>query len=213
MARRPLEDAYPEIQFQPKTHNWYARLRRLPAECVHLEYAHAWMASFNPDRIYLRGAEVRRPGQRRPARPEVSLCRECLLQAAEPELAGYAGRVVAFEPAPDGLTQYCFVAGEDFPEAGLRPEIAAALDARLQAVGTGPEAACEKCGHQASWLWLSFEEAGLLDEAASITGSRGRRFCARHGAQWLCDSFRRIHDANLLYLNLPYGDSGAYLWI
>jgi len=29
----------------------------------------------------------------------------------------------------------------------------------------------------------------------------------------LCDAFEKINEANLFYVNAPYGDLGAYLWI
>ena len=43
--------------------------------------------------------------------------------------------------------------------------------------------------------------------------TRGESLCARHGARKLCDAFAKLPDANLFYVNLPYGDAGAYLWI
>jgi len=97
-----LEQAYPEISFRWRSRNWWARLTRVPPECVHLENDGQWMATFVPDTLYLRGkGSVRR----RPPRPEVSLCLACLQQQLEKELTRFAGRVVAFEPDTAAFTQ------------------------------------------------------------------------------------------------------------
>src|ERR1700738_94229 len=55
MARLELDQAYPAISFRPRSRNWLARLMHWPAECTHLENGHAWMATFIPDTLYLRG--------------------------------------------------------------------------------------------------------------------------------------------------------------
>src|SRR6266850_1669803 len=109
MVRLALDKAYPGISFRPRSRNWWARLMRWPAECVHLEAGHTWMATFIPDTLYLRGKPASR---RQPSRPEVSVCRDCLTGVMEKELASYAGRMVAFEPDGETFTQYFFV-GKD----------------------------------------------------------------------------------------------------
>ncbi|PYU09880.1 MAG: hypothetical protein DMG29_18635, partial [Acidobacteria bacterium] len=116
MPRVTLEQAYPGIAFRPRTRNWWAWLTRVPPECVHLETEQGWMAALVPDTLYLRGKAARRSLTQR---PEVSLCRACLVGVLEAELAAYAGRVVAFEPDLDSFSQYFFVAGPDFDAAGL----------------------------------------------------------------------------------------------
>src|SRR2546426_2275279 len=118
MPRVTLEQAYPGITFRPRTRNWWAWLTRVPPECVHLETEQGWMAALVPDTLYLRGKAARRSLTQR---PEVSLCRACLVGVLEAELAAYAGRVVAFEPDLDSFSQYFFVAGPDFEAAGLVP--------------------------------------------------------------------------------------------
>lgn len=201
-----LEQAYPGIVFRPRTRNWLARLMRVPPECVHLEDEVAWMAMFHPDTLYLRGkAAVRR----RPARPMVSLCRACLLGKLEAELARYTGRVVAFEPDGSEVSQYFFVAAPEFEAAGLRPENASAIARRLgQPMGN-----CERCEGGATWLWFSREHVPSLDNTHSIAMTRGESLCARHGADRLCEALAKLSEANLFYVNVPYGDAGAYLWI
>lgn len=179
---------------------------RWPAECVHLENGHHWMATFLPDTLYLRGKARL---QRNPARPEVSVCLDCLASLLGPELAAFAGRVVAFEPDGETFTQYFFVGHEDFAAAGLRPEVAAAIEARLDRLS----GICSECGEQAKWLWISRREVSTLDQTERIEQSPGAVFCAKHGAAKLCASLGEVAEANLFYVNAPYGDSGAYVWI
>jgi hypothetical protein len=206
MARIALEQAYPGISFRRKSRNWWARLMRWPAECIHLENGHAWMATFVPDTLYLRGKAAPR---RRPSRPEVSLCLQCLAALIEPELAAHPGRVIAFEPDGESFTQYFYVGLDDFAAAGLRPEVAAAIEKRLENFG----GTCSECGGPAAWLWISRREVSSLDQTERIEESPGAIYCAKHGAAKLCEALGKVDEANLFYVNAPYGDSGAYVWI
>ena len=178
---------------------------RWPAECVHLEDRHTWIATFIPDTLYLRGkARARRD----PVRPGVSVCFDCLSGLLDRELAAYAGRVVAFEPDGENFTQFFFLERGDFEAAGLRSEVAAAIEARLEKL----DGACD-CGAQASWLWISRREVSNLDQTERIETSPGALFCAKHGAAKLRDALGQVEEANLFYVNAPYGDAGAYVWI
>ncbi|HJY86385.1 MAG TPA: hypothetical protein VKE24_06060 [Candidatus Acidoferrales bacterium] len=206
MARLRLEQAYPGLAFRPRTRNWWARLTRVPPECVHLETEQAWMATLVPDTLYLRGKAAPR---RKLPRPEVSLCRRCLLEVLERELTGYSGRVVGFEPDWETFTQYFFVGESDFAAAGLQPEVAAAIEQRLRTL-TG---ACSECSRPATWLWLSRQDVASLDDFGHIRAAAGRRLCAEHGARALSDAFEACAEANLFYINVPYGEPGAYVWI
>jgi hypothetical protein len=201
-----LEQAYPEIRFRWRSRNWWARLMRMPAECEHLENDGAWMATFIPDTLYLRGkASIRR----RPARPEVSLCRACLKQQMEKELPRFPGRVIAFEPDSAEFTQYFFVGSDEFAAAGLQPEVANAISRRLDQ----PMDQCASCDRRATWLWISREEVPSLDDVARIALARAEMLCSVHGPQKLLESFACAPEANLFYVNAPYGESGAYVWI
>jgi len=201
-----LENAYPGIAFRPRTRNWWARLTRVPPECQHLETDHTWMATFAPDTLYLRG---RATARREPSRPEISICRKCLLSLFTPELAAYRGRVVAFEPSPENFSQYFFVGTKEFEAAGLRPEVAAAIERRL-AEDWG---ACAECSRRATWLWIVYSEVANLDDFDLIRAADGRRLCAKHGAAALERAFGEIEEANLFYVNVPYDEAGAYVWI
>jgi len=206
LARIALEDAYPGIAFRPRTRNWWARLTRVPPECVHLETEHAWMATLIPDTLYLRGKAQARAES---ARPEVSLCRQCLAGVLEAELAAYPGRVVAFEPDAGNVSQYFFLALPDFRAAGLQPDVAAAIERRL----AQPAGQCSDCAAPARWLWLSRQEVASLDDIGSIAVAPGRRLCRAHGAAALCGALGAMPEANLFYVNVPYGEAGAYVWI
>src|SRR5882724_4834374 len=165
MVRLALDQAYPGISFRPWSRNWLARLMRWPAECIHLENAHAWMATFIPDTLYLRGKAAPR---RNPMRPEVSLCLDCLGTLLEPELGAYRGRVIAFEPDGESFTQYFFVGREDFAAAGLRSEVAAAIEKRIDNFS----GECGECDAAATWLWISRREVSRRDESKLIEEAR-----------------------------------------
>ncbi len=205
MARVSYEQAYPGIVFRPSSRNWWAWLKGVPAECIHLDTEQEWMATLVPDTLYLRGKAAIR---REPVRPEVCLCRDCLTGILLRELAGFPGRVMAFEP-DESFSQYFFVAAPDFEPAGLKPEVAAAIQLRL---GKN-DSSCVKCNRRATWLWFSQERVDSLDNVAAIEAAPGEHFCAAHGAQRLCSALEAIDEASVFYMNLPYGDSGAYVWI
>lgn len=206
LSQMSHEAAYPSVQILPRSRNWWAWLKGSPAECIHLEHDAEWLATLLPDTLYLRGKRVT---QRDPARPEVVLCRSCLTGTLASELTRYPGFVVAFEPDPEIFTQYFFVANPDFGPAGVAPDVAGAIEKRL-AEGFG---SCVRCQQLATWLWFPRDQVASLDEVEKITGAAGETLCAAHGARRLCDSFEAIPEANLFYVNLPYGESGAYLWI
>ena len=116
MERIAHQQAYPGIAFRPRTLSWFARLARLPAECVHLDKQSPWMAMLIPDTLYLRGKAKK---LRVPGRPEASLCRACLVDVLENELGTFDGRVVAFEPEAESFSQYFYLETSDFERAGL----------------------------------------------------------------------------------------------
>ncbi len=206
MARLNVIQAYPGVTFRPRSLSLWARLMRWPAECIHLENGHHWMATFIPDTLFLRGkARARRD----PARPELSVCLDCLTGLLELELAEWPNRVMAFEPDGENFSQYFFLARNDFEAAGLRSEVAAAIEMRLAKL----EGECVDCGQPASWLWISRREVSSLDQTERIETSPGALYCARHGAAKLCEALGHVKEANLFYVNAPYGDSGAYVWI
>jgi hypothetical protein len=164
------------------------------------------MATFIPDTLYLRGkASVRR----KPARPGVSLCLACLRRQIEKELPRFSGRVAAFEPDGAEFSQYFFVGSNEFAAAGLQPEVAAAIGRRLEQ----PMDQCASCDGPATWLWFSREEIPSLDDVARIAMGRAEALCSQHGSRKLLESFTHTSEANLFYVNLPYGESGAYVWI
>ena len=206
MARVAYEEAYPHLEYLPRSRNWWARLKGTAPECIHLGDDISWIAAVLPDTLYLRG---KRANRRDLVRPEVSLCLECLSDTFAAELESFSGRMVAFEPDPAIFTQFFFVATPDFEAAGLAPETTGAINARLsQDMGT-----CRECSRNATWVWFSREEIQSLDEVELIRSAAGEAYCGRHGARKLLASFDKLSEANIFYMNLPYGEEGAYVWI
>lgn len=142
-------------------------------------------------------------------RPEVTLCRECLTDVVQEELESFSGRIVAFEPDAEIFTQYFFVGLDDFEAAGLLQEVSGAIEMRLDQL----DQVCSECGQAAKWLWFSRGQVASLDEVERIGAAPGKWFCAKHGARNLLGAFERMHEANIFYMNLPYGEAGAYVWI
>jgi hypothetical protein len=205
LARISYEEAYPGISFWPRSRNWWARLKGMPAECVHRPAKTGWMATLLPDIIFFVGQSEAR---HEPLRPEILLCRECLMEVATSDLAAFRGRIVAFEPEPS-VTQYFFVGAADFAPAGMTAEVEEALAERL-AQDAGSCAVCERA---ATWLWFPRAQVASLDDFQRIRDSAGERLCAAHGAQKLRKAFEKIEKAHLNFMNLPYGEAGAYVWI
>jgi hypothetical protein len=206
LAQVPYESAYPRVEILPSSHNWWAKLKGTAAECIHVREECAWIAALLPDTLYLRGK--RAPG-REPVRPEISLCRDCLLDTILDEMERFGGRVVAFEPNAEMFTQYFFIAARDFEAAGLTLETASAIEDRLAQT----EETCAECSRPAAWLWMSREQVPGLDETDKIREAPGESFCSTHGARKLAAAFEKITEANVFYMNLPYGEAGAYVWI
>jgi hypothetical protein len=206
LANISYDQAYPHIQFLPRSRNWWSWLKGTPAECIHLGGECDWIATLVPDIVFLRGKRRKR---RDAVRPEITLCRECLAETSAPDMVEYEGRVIAFEPDPELLTQYFFVEKEDFAAAGLAPDVADAISRRL----VQNSGQCQVCGHAASWVWFSREQVATLDEVEQIASAPGEMFCAKHGAEKLFSAFEKFAEANIFYMNVPYGESGAYVWI
>jgi hypothetical protein len=110
------------------------------------------------------------------------------------------------------VTQYFFVAAPDFQRAGVEPALIDALGARLAEDTEGP-ASCQDCERPATWLWFSRARVANLDAADQVRAAAPEHFCATHGAQTVCRALTSIEHANLFYVNAPYGEGGAYLWI
>lgn len=206
MSRIPLEEAFPHIEFLSNSRNWWARLKGTPPECVHLRDDHPWIATLLPDTLFLRGKKADR---REAPRPEVMLCLDCLARTAQEEIASYPGRVAAFEPDEESFSQYFFLDPGDFDAAGLASEVAEAIRKRLAYDGRS----CGECSAPARWIWFSRREVPSLDDVERIRDSAGEALCANHGARRLFEAFGEMKEASVYYMNLPYGESGAYIWI
>jgi hypothetical protein len=206
LPRLPLAEAYPDVEFLPNSRNWWAKLKGTPPECIHLRHDCPWIATLLPDTLFLRGKKANR---REPQRPEVMLCLDCLTRTAGDEIASFPGRVVAFDPDPENFSQYFFLAPGDFEPAGLTPDVGEAIRWRLAQDGR----VCSDCPAPARWIWFSRADVPSLDEIDRIREAPGEPLCASHGARRLWRAFGEMKEASVYYMNLPYGESGAYVWI
>jgi hypothetical protein len=201
--------AYPDIEFQPRTLTFFAQLRRTPPECVHLDQmpqGRFWAATMSPDVLFLRGKA--KPVRENP-RPDISLCCDCALDFLERELSEFRGRVVAFEPDGENAAQYFFVPRDEFHAAGIATELSEAIGRRIDRLS----GSCDECSATARWIWFSRGEVHSLDDFGSVSNAQGRQLCAKHGAAALCSALEKIEQCNLLYVNIPSGEAGAYVWI
>lgn len=204
-----VTSAYPDIEFQLRTLTFFAQLRRTPPECVHLDRmtdGNFWAATISPDILFLRGKSKQ---LRENPRPDISLCCDCALEFLERELAAYRGRVAAFEPDGESVTQYFFVPAAEFNAAGLVPELSEALRRRIERLS----GSCVECSAPARWIWFPRSEVQSLDDFGSVSSAKGRQLCAKHGAEQFCAALEKIEQCNLLYVNIPSGEAGAYVWI
>ena len=201
--------AYPDIEFQPRTLTFFAHLRRTPPECVHMDRmppGKFWAATISPDVLFLRGKSKQ---VRENPRPDISLCCDCALDFLETELSAYRGKVIAFEPDAANVAQYFFVPREEFQAAGMLPELSEALARRIDRLS----GACDLCSASAHWIWFSRSDVQSLDDFGSVSNAQGKQLCAKHGAEELCAALEKIEQCNLLYVNIPSGEAGAYVWI
>ena len=205
MARLTVDQAYPGISIRPRSRRLWARLMRWPAECIHLENGHHWMATFIPDTLYLRGKA--RP-RREPARPEVSVCFDCLAGLLEPELAACPSRVVAFEP--DGETFHAIFfpgqggfrrCGPAFRSGRRDPDAPRRTGRRVQRL------------RQAGNLAVDFAAGSFQPrpDGANSKPRPGRFFAPSTEPRNCARPWDNCEEANLFYVNAPYGESGAYI--
>ena len=117
---------------------------------------------------------------------------------------------MAFEPDAEIFTQYFFVAQAGFRAGGLQPEVAASDRRSAWRSRAGRARSADTA---ATWLWFSREQIASLDEVEKIAALPGKPLCAKHGARKLLGAFERMAEANVFYMNLPYGEAGAYVWI
>ena len=59
---------------------------------------------------------------------------------------------------------------------------------------------------------IEFEEIVSLEETEKIQAATGEALCPNHAAQQMRIMLERIAEANIFYINVPYGAIGAFLW-
>jgi hypothetical protein len=100
------------------------------------------------------------------------------------------------------------VGTEDNNASGVTPELAAVIEQRLAKLPSS----CHRCSASAAWLWFTRDEIVSLEETDKILAAQGEALCPNHAAQQMREMFERIAEANIFYINVPYGSAGAFLW-
>jgi len=193
---------YAAIPLQPLP--WWRRLLgRSPLRCAHSGAGSS--VSLAPDVVQLRNdahAETRKP-----PRPPVTVCPDCLLLLLAPELQTLGRRIVAFEPSAEGLTAYRFLEQDHLGDSGLPPEDLI----HCQSLVAEPLGGCQTCGQPAMTLLL---KRGATTEPGKLATFRGGKeyYCAAHGSERLLGWLReRLPKRRVDYFNFPYGERGLYL--
>jgi hypothetical protein len=193
-------EPYPEIPLQPRP--WW---RRLVAPHRGVACAHAATIALTPDEAPLRNG--RRAPVRRPPRPPIRVCVECLLVLLEPELNRPERRVVAFEPGAEGVASYRFLEQDHLGDSGLAAEDLI----HCQSLVAEPLGGCQQCGQPAVHLLL---KRGGMTEPGRLASFRGGKeyYCAAHGSARLVGLLReRLPKRPVACFNFPYGERGLYL--
>ncbi len=184
--------------------SWWQRLWRKPS----LACEHAGSRSsvhLEADRVRLRNGAATEV--RRPPRPPLTVCSDCLLTLLERELKAGGRRVIAFEPGREGLAAYSFLEQQHLGDAELRPEDVI----HCQSLVAEPLGGCQKCGQPALLLLV---KRGATTESGKLSTFRGGReyYCPAHGAERLLGLLReRLPRRPVSYFNFPYGERGLYI--
>jgi hypothetical protein len=200
---RPIEQAYPTLQLRSTGSIWE---RFSTPKCVHAENDDSWIACISPDTFIKHGRLTKLSEA---ARPEVALCRSCLVALLSAELPRFEGRVVALEPHMEHMQQYMYTALSDMADGGFEPEIISVITRRLEDI----RGKCESCDQHAKWLWLPSQDVIDQEDSEGIRNAKGILLCSRHGSLKLCSALEGIPKANMEYVNLPYGEAGFYIWL
>lgn len=164
------------------------------------------MIALHPDEVRLRGG--RQAAVKQPPRPPITVCPACLLTLLAPELAQARRRIVAFEPARDGLAEYAFIEQDHLGDAPLPPEDVI----HCQSLVAEPLGGCQKCGQPALLLLV---KRGVTTQKGKLHTFRGGKeyYCPVHGSERLLALLReRLPKSRAVgYFNFPYGERGVYV--
>lgn len=203
-----LARAYAAIALQP-ARPWWQRLFARPAPaCAHARIGHAGgatMINLVPDEVRLRNGT--RLAVRQPPRPPITVCPDCLLTLLEQETKGAERRIIAFEPAKEGLAEYRFLEQDHLGDSGLPAEDLI----HSQSLVAEPLGGCQKCGQPA---WFLLVKRASTTEGGKLTTFRGGKeyYCPAHGSERLLGLLReRLSKRPVEYFNFPYGERGVYI--
>ena len=201
--------AYSAIALQP-ARPWWQRLFARPAPaCAHARIGHAGAAGgihLAPDEVRLRnGTHL---AVRQPPRPAINVCSDCLLTLLEQEMKSAERRIIAFEPAKEGLVEYRFLEQDHLGDSGLPAEDLI----HSQSLVAEPLGGCQKCGNPA---WVLLVKRGSTTESGKLVTFRGGKeyYCTTHGSERLLGLLReRLPGRSpVRYFNFPYGERGVYI--
>ncbi|MBI4466257.1 MAG: hypothetical protein HY656_02365 [Acidobacteria bacterium] len=202
MGKADPADVY-AIALQPPPVWWKRLLWRPSPACAHADALAAIV--LNPDWVRLRnGAQA---AVRQPPRPSITVCPECLLQLLEPELTAPNRRVVAFEPAKEGLSALAFIEQDHLGDSGLPAEDLI----HCQSLVAEPLGGCQKCGQPA--MHLLVKRSSTSEKGKLVTFRGGKEYyCPAHGAERLLGLLReRLPQRPVGCINFPYGERGLYI--
>lgn len=200
----PLDPAqvYSAIPLRPPAPWWQRLFSRSEPACAHVGPGPGILLEPHWVRLH-NGFKV----VRQPPYPAIEVCPECLLTLLRPELENPNRRIIAFEPAAEGLAGYAFLEQDHLGDSGLPAEDLI----HCQSLVAEPLGGCQKCGQPA---WQLLVKRGSNFEPGRLASFRGGKeyYCPAHGAERLLGLLReRLPRARVSYFNFPYGERGLYL--
>lgn len=200
-------DAGPEygaIALAPRGPWWRRLFSRRAIACAHV--AGAAVINLVPDQVRLRNGT--HTAVRQPPRPTIHVCPDCLLTLLEQELKGAERRIIAFEPAKEGLAEFRFLEQDHLGDSGLGAEDLI----HSQSLVAEPLGGCQKCGQPA---WVLLVKRSATTEPGRLASFRGGKeyYCTGHGSERLLGLLRERlpRDRGVRYFNFPYGERGVYI--
>lgn len=199
-----LARVYAGLPLETPQRAWWRLGAAAPTRCTHLGTGESVRVEVKPDWVWLPG-QAKPLAVREPARPPIELCLDCLKMLVDREVAGFLGRVIAFEPA-ERFSRYVFVEQQHLGDVALEAEDLI----HCQSLVAEPLGGCQTCAAEARFLWV---KRGSTTENTKLTTYRGGRgyYCLRHGAEVLSACLAERVRAPLDLVNLPYGERGVYI--
>lgn len=203
-AKTSAAGVYAGIPLRPAVSWWQRWFSQSAPACAHA--GSEAVIVLQPDQVRLRhGTES---VVRQPPRPAIEVCPACLLALLEPEVKEEGRRVIAFEPAREGVSEYAFIEQQHLGDSRLAAEDVI----HCQSLVAEPLGGCQKCGTPALFLLV---KRGSMTESGKLATFRGGKeyYCAAHGSDRLLGLLRErlAGRSPVRYFNFPYGERGVYV--